>query len=164
MGQGRSVPEDASEFTRNAWKDIGVILVKYISDQKGEYGQQIVIPLKIEGLTAEKILTYVEDIKTHARGHTITITCNVGPGFQPTHLLNRILPHAELENSLKGTTVDSLAIFGDTVGMSRNELYQWWEEIKYAITYTGLAFHSKSEIAFHPNFSFETHTKGLTFV
>jgi hypothetical protein len=164
MGQGRSAPEDASEFIRNAWKDVGVILVKYISDKTGEYGQQIVVRLKLEGLTAEKILRHVQEIKTYARGHNITITCKVGPGFQPTHQLTRILPHAELEKSLEGITVDSLAILGDTGSMVKKEVSQWWEEIKYAITYTGLAFHSKSEITFEPNGAFEILTKGLTFV
>jgi hypothetical protein len=163
MGQGRSIPEDASAFARNARAKIGIIEIKYVSTEKGDYGNHKVIQLKLEGLTTERIINYVNEIKMHAKNHGIMISCNVGPGFTPTRQLSRIVPNYDIQGILAGTRIDALRILGETVSLPNAEKRQWWEDIKYFITYLGLTFHSKSEITFEPMDLLESNTQGLKF-
>jgi hypothetical protein len=150
MGQWKSKPVNAIEDERKEAASKAVVEVKYTSTKRGEFGDPVVEKIRLSDLSADVILRVAKDIKMYAKGGWVSIFCDIGIGFAPTHVLTKITPNPELKNCLDGIKIDALRIFGDTAELSDKEKEEWWNEIMHFITYTGLRFHGKSELTFRP--------------
>jgi hypothetical protein len=165
MGQGRSIPSNASEATRRQMAKDRTLEIKYITMEEYQRGDFKTYSIEFAYLNPDEILGEAEELRQHAKHHDITIVINLGEDFRSTGKMAGISEDPELEDILADTHIDALRVRGRfSADYGEREKKAWWSELVFTINHLGLSFREDAEIVFAP-MSLEGYSRqGFNFV